>query len=362
MENMAVDPSFWLNKKILVTGHTGFKGSWLTLWLSSLGADVFGYSLPPSEGPCLFNIARVSEKVESQFDDLADLSVLRKFVEQVEPEIVFHLAAQSLLPYSYNHPVETYRTNVLGTVHLFEALRSCNSLKAIVNVTSDKCYENVHKNEGYIESDRLGGYDPYSNSKACAEFVANAYRNSFFNDLGVSVASVRAGNVIGGGDWASNRLIPDIIRAAIESKPVEIRNPNAVRPWQHVLEPLSGYISLAEHLFNDEEYSGAWNFGPREQDARQVADVLGIAKNTWPDKIKFNLVENSEIGHEATLLKLDISKAVERLPWKPVWDLNTAVIRSIKWYDNFLKNHDMQLYSYKEIEEFSSQVSDASIS
>ena len=282
-----VDKSFWVGKVVLLTGHTGFKGSWLSLWLQSMGANVIGYALPPPTNPSLFISANVANDMTSIAGDMRDFPALLSVVEKYQPEIIIHMAAQSLVRHSYANPVETYSTNVMGTVHLLEAARQADSVRAIINVTSDKCYENREWIWGYRENEAMGGYDPYSNSKGCAELVAAAYRNSYFNpasfaDHGVGLASARAGNVIGGGDWAEDRLIPDIMRAITQNKPASIRNPHAIRPWQHVLEPLSGYLMLAEKLWkNGAAFGEAWNFGPNDEDAKPVQWIVEQLTKSW---------------------------------------------------------------------------------
>ncbi len=280
VEGVEVSPAFWKGKRVLVTGHTGFKGSWLSLWLQSMDAQVVGYALAPPTNPSLFEVAEVAKGMTSIIGDIRDLEHLRRVFAEHKPEIVIHMAAQPLVRYSYIEPVETYSTNVMGTVNLLEAVRSTGSVKAVVNVTSDKCYENREWVWGYRENEAMGGYDPYSNSKGCAELVTSAYRNSYFHPEkygthGVAIASGRAGNVIGGGDWAGDRLIPDIVRAIMQGKPVNIRSPHAIRPWQHVLEPLSGYLVLAQKLYEEgAAYAEGWNFGPNDEDAKPVQWIV----------------------------------------------------------------------------------------
>lgn len=354
MENVEISNSFWRNKKVLVTGHTGFKGSWLSLWLSMMGAKVAGYSLAPPSEPSMFEVSRISEVVDSTIADLQDVDKLWELIGRFKPEVVFHLAAQSLLPYSYTNPVETYATNVMGTVNLFEQLRKCPSVKVIVNITTDKCYENDDREVGYKENDKLGGYDPYSSSKACAEIVTSAYRRSFFNEQNVLLASARAGNVIGGGDWAANRLIPDVIRAASGDSLLSIRKPFAVRPWQHVLEPLSGYLLLAQALWiQGDRFADGWNFGPNDKDARTVEYVINYIKSIWPSALNVEMSSNDQKGHEARFLKLDISRVQAELSWQPAWGLEEALNRTVGWYLAYFNNNEMQAYSRREIEEYS---------
>jgi CDP-glucose 4,6-dehydratase len=266
-----IDQGFWKGKRVFLTGHTGFKGSWLSLWLASLGVTVRGYALNPLTSPSLFNEARINEVIESKIGNILDQKMLHKSMVEFNPDILIHMAAQPLVRYSYEEPIETYEVNVIGTAKVLEVARSCVNLKAIINITTDKCYENDECSRAYTESDPMGGYDPYSSSKGCAELVTSAYRRSFLKNQGIGIASVRAGNVIGGGDWADDRLIPDILRSFEKNEPVIIRNPKATRPWQHVLEPLSGYLVLAQKLYKDQDkYAQGWNFGPYEQDVKPV--------------------------------------------------------------------------------------------
>jgi len=332
-----MDPSFWKDKKVLVTGHTGFKGSWLSLWLQSAGAKVVGYALPPPTKPSLFEIASVADGMVSLTGDVRDLEKLGAAIRSHSPEIVFHMAAQSLVRPSYANPVETYGTNVMGTVNLLDAIRRGEGTRVVVIVTSDKCYENREWIWGYREDEPMGGHDPYSNSKGCAELVTAAFRNSFFPlgefvRHGVALASARAGNVIGGGDWAKDRLIPDIMRAFMNREKVTIRNPHAVRPWQHVLEPLSGYLLLAEKLWeNGPDYAEAWNFGPDDSDARPVSWIADHLTAMWGDDAGWKRTEGEEL-HEANLLKLDSSKARSRLGWHPRWNLAIVLKATAFWY------------------------------
>ena len=346
-----IDQDFWQGKRVFLTGHTGFKGSWLSLWLSSLGAEVKGYALSPPTSPSLFNEAKVSSIIDSQIGDIRDQDTLHESVTKFNPDILIHMAAQPLVRYSYEAPIETYEVNVIGTAKVLEVARSCSNLKAIINITTDKCYENDERSQGYKEEDPMGGYDPYSSSKGCAELVASAYRRSFLQDQGVGLASVRAGNVIGGGDWADDRLIPDILRSFEKNEPVIIRNPKATRPWQHVLEPLSGYLVLAQKLYEDrKKYSEGWNFGPNERDVKPVSWILDKMILEWPDA-SWQLDQNSS-PHEASYLKLDITKAESKLGWKPVWGLSCTLEKIIDWHKAWLDKEDMQAICLAEIEEY----------
>jgi CDP-glucose 4,6-dehydratase len=346
-----IDKEFWQGRRVFLTGHTGFKGSWLSLWLASLGAEVKGYALNPPTSPSLFKEAKIDSIIDSQIDDIKDQKTLHESMTEFSPDILIHMAAQPLVRYSYEAPIETYEVNVIGTVKVLEVARSCPNLKAIVNITTDKCYENDGRSEGYKESDHMGGYDPYSSSKGCAELVTSAYRRSFLQGNGIGLASVRAGNVIGGGDWADDRLIPDILRSFEKNKPVVIRSPKATRPWQHVLEPLSGYIILAEKLYkNQKEYAEGWNFGPNEQDVKPVDWVLNKMISKWPGS-SWKLDSNSS-PHEAGFLKLDISKAKSRLGWSPVWELSQTLEKIISWHQVWLNNEDIQAACLAEIEEY----------
>ena len=346
-----IDQGFWRGKRVFLTGHTGFKGSWISLWLSALGAEVKGYALTPATSPSLFNEAKVGSIIDSQIGDIRDQKTLHESMTGFNPDILIHMAAQPLVRYSYEAPIETYEVNVIGTAKVLEVARSCQNLKAIVNITTDKCYENDERSEGYKEDDPMGGYDPYSSSKGCAELVTSAYRRSFMQEQGVGLASVRAGNVIGGGDWADDRLIPDILRSFEKNKPVVIRNPKATRPWQHVLEPLSGYLILAEKLYkNQKEYAEGWNFGPNEQDVKPVDWILDRMIAKWPNS-SWELDSNSS-PHEAGFLKLDIAKAESRLDWKPVWELSQTLEKITSWHQAWLKKEDMQAACLAEIKEY----------
>ena len=331
-----MNPSFWQGKRVLLTGHTGFKGSWLSLWLQSIGAKVTGYALAPPTNPSLFEMAEVAQGMTNVIGDIRDLAKLQAVFAEHQPEIVIHMAAQPLVRYSYQNPVETYSTNVMGTVHLLEAVRNTSGVKAVVNITTDKCYENREWVWGYRENEPMGGFDPYSNSKGCAELVSAAYRSSFFNadsyaQHGVATATVRAGNVIGGGDWAQDRLIPDILAAFEQGRKVDIRNPNAIRPWQHVMEPLRGYLTLAEQLFeHGPSFGEGWNFGPNDEDAKPVGWIVEQMAALWGTDAKWQ-VDTGDHPHEAHYLKLDISKARTRLDWHPALRLKDALALIVDW-------------------------------
>ena len=347
----AIHSEFWQGKRVFLTGHSGFKGSWLSLWLFSLGADVKGYSLNPPTSPSLFNEAKIDSIIESCVGDIRDQDTLYKSMVSFNPDILIHMAAQSLVRYSYDEPIETYEVNVIGTAKVLEVARSCSNLKAIVNITTDKCYENDYRAEGYKENDSMGGHDPYSSSKGCAELVTSSYRRSFLQGQGIGLASVRAGNVIGGGDWADDRLIPDILKSFENGNSVIVRNPQATRPWQHVLEPLSGYLVLAQKLYqNPKEYAEGWNFGPNEQDVQPVEWILDNMISKWPNS-SWELDKNSS-PHEAGFLKLDISKAKSKLGWSPLWGLSDALEKIVNWNQAWLNKEDMQVVCLAEIKEY----------
>lgn len=357
LEGLVVNPIFWQGRRVLVTGHTGFKGGWLCLWLQQLGAAVTGYALEPPTQPNLFEAARVGERMDSILGDICDFEELRTVTREYRPEVVFHLAAQPLVCESYRQPVETYATNVMGTVHLLEAARQVGGVRAVIIVTSDKCYENHERRRGYREEEAMGGYDPYSSSKGCAELVTAAYRRSFFHpsdygEHGVAVASARAGNVIGGGDWAADRLVPDLMRAWQAGEPIRIRQPAAIRPWQHVLEPLHGYLLLAERLWTEgPAYAEGWNFGPDEADARSVRWLVDHLTAKWGTGATWR-PDDKPHPHEAHYLRLDCVKAHERLGWRPRWDLARALTETVAWYRAFRDGADMQLETLRQIAGF----------
>jgi CDP-glucose 4,6-dehydratase len=356
MENL-VNQNFWMKKRVFITGHTGFKGAWLTLWLQRFGAEVTGYSLDPPSKPSLYELAHIKNNINDVRADVRDYHQLKRAVESYRPEIIFHLAAQALVRQSYKDPIETYSTNVMGTVNLLETVRKVSGVRAIINVTSDKCYENREWVWGYRESDPMGGYDPYSSSKGCSELVTAAYRNSFFNPTdypkhGVALASARAGNVIGGGDWGKNRLIPDCIRAILKREKIVIRQPSSTRPWQHVLEPLNGYLMLAERLYHDGvKFTQGWNFGPFDHDAKTVEWMVRKFCEGWNNAPDF-VIERGPQPHEAHYLKLDCSKAMTELGWRPKWDVETALNKVIQWTKQYQDGEDIRNTCHQQIDEY----------
>ena len=353
-----IDKTFWKDRRVFITGHTGFKGSWLSLWLISLGAKVNGFALKPPTEPSLFELAHVDESITSStIADVRDSHALRVALHAAAPEIVIHMAAQPLVRESYRNPVETYTVNVMGTVNLLEAIRSCDSVRAVVNVTTDKCYKNQEWHWGYRENEPMGGYDPYSSSKACSELVTAAYRNSFFNpedfeSHGVALATARAGNVIGGGDWACDRLICDCVRALLVKEKIIIRNPNAIRPWQHVLEPLSGYMLLAQKLYKEGAFfAQSWNFGPNDEDAKPVEWIVQRLCERWGNEADYVLDQDDQ-PHEATYLKLDCSKAKALLGWQPRWNLQQALDSIVQWTRGYQNNVDIKTLCLKQVDAY----------
>lgn len=353
-----MNASFWHGKRVFLTGHTGFKGSWLSLWLQQLGAIVTGYALQPPTKPSLFEVAHVAQGMHSIMSDVRDAENLKQAMIAAQPEIVFHMAAQALVRYSYDFPLETYATNVMGTVHMLEAVRATPGIRAVVNITSDKCYENKEWVWGYRENEPMGGYDPYSNSKGCAELVTAAYRSSYFNaekhtGHGTALASARAGNVIGGGDWALDRLIPDMLRAIGRGEAVLIRSPNAIRPWQHVLEPLSGYLLLAEKLYTqDPVFAAGWNFGPHDADAQTVGWIIERLTQAWGQGTSWK-INGEPQPHEATYLKLDCSKARAHLNWQPRWNIGQTLEKIVEWHKAHDQGADMRLLTLAQINAYS---------
>ena len=348
-----VNKDFWKNKKVYLTGHTGFKGSWLSLWLVSMGAKVKGYSLPANTKPSLFEQLNLENDMLSEIGDIRNLKNLSFSMKEFNPDILIHMAAQPLVRLSYEFPVDTYSTNVMGTVNVLEAARYCSNLKSIVTITTDKCYENKEWEWGYRENEAMGGYDPYSSSKGSAELVISAYRRSFFySNSSPSLASGRAGNVIGGGDWSEDRLVPDILKAFTNSKPVLIRNPLSTRPWQHVLEPLSGYMVLAQQLYlKGDKYAEGWNFGPNDEDCKSVSWILDEMVKNWGKNASWSL-DKSNNPHEAGFLKLDCSKAHKRLKWKPKLNLKNALKSIVEWYKIFDSGGNIKKQCLKEINEY----------
>lgn len=352
-----MDAAFWKNKKVLITGNTGFKGSWLSLWLHAKGTRVIGYALPPPTTPSFFEIGKIAESVISIEGDVRNLDHLIAVIKKHEPEICIHMAAQSLVRYSYQHPLETYETNIMGTLNVLEAVRQTQTIRAVLIITSDKCYQNKEWIWGYRETEAMGGNDPYSSSKGCAELVTTAYRKSFFSkkepsEPSIGVASARAGNVIGGGDWSADRLIPDIIKAVMTNKAVVIRNPNAVRPWQHVLEPLNGYLVLIENLWKQgSQFEGGWNFGPNDDDCKPVGWILIALNKLWDGGIQWesDTVENP---HEDVLLKVDSSKARNLLGWSSKLSVRKALRWSAEWYQGYLRQQNMRRLSEEQIQRY----------
>jgi CDP-glucose 4,6-dehydratase len=354
-----VSPSlFWRGKRVFMTGHTGFKGSWLALWLQSLGAVVSGYALAPATRPSLFELAKIGAGMQSILGNVQDLGSLRGAMTAARPDVVFHLAAQSLVRLSYAEPVDTYATNVMGTVNVLEAARACDTVRAMVVITSDKCYENRELDRGYREDEPMGGRDPYSSSKGCAELATAAYRASFFAPGGAhraAVASARAGNVIGGGDWAADRLVPDIMRAAQAGEPVRIRNPGAIRPWQHVLEPLRGYLLLAERLWEEGgRFAEGWNFGPHDADCQPVSWIVERLAAAWGEGLTAER-DRGEHPREARSLRLDSAKAIAHLGWAPRWDLAEALDSIVAWHKAHRDGADMRAVTLAQIDAYMKQ-------
>lgn len=349
--------NFYRNKTVFVTGHTGFKGSWLCILLNLLGAKVYGYALLPPTNPSLYKEAKIDDIVVSNIGDIRDLDNLKNALSQAKPDIVIHMAAQALVLDSFKQPVNTYSTNIMGTINLLEAIRQTSGIRAVVNVTTDKCYENQDWIWGYRENDPVGGFDPYSNSKACSELVTACFRNSYFNPddyskHGVAVASARAGNVIGGGDWAPNRLIPDFVRAISLGEQLKIRSPFAIRPWQHVLEPLTGYLTLAAKLVTaGPEFAEGWNFGPEDKDAKNVEWITKTICEMWGNGASYSLDTNPQ-SHEASYLKLDCSKAKAKLNWQPRWDIEKALKSIVEWNKIWISKGDVREACQKQIDDY----------
>ena len=366
VESVAMNPEFWRRRKVFLTGHTGFKGSWLSLWLQGLGAEVIGFALSPPTEPNFYDLAGVEKGMHSVKGDVLDLEHLRSVVRQHRPEVVFHMAAQSLVRRSYVDPVETYATNVMGTANVLEAARNIPSVRSMVIITTDKCYENSNDQRAYRETDRLGGADPYSSSKAAAELVTAAYRDSFFTggkgEFRTGVATARAGNVIGGGDWGADRLVPDVMRATLEGRELLIRNPQATRPWQHVLEPLCGYLLLAEKLYeHPDRFSESWNFGPDESETFSVSTVLERLKKLWGPGLSWR-IDNRAQPYEAQCLRLDCTKAKAELGWEPRWNLDCALEATVRWYKAHQSHLDVRAVAQEQIRSYEKTLSLPAIS
>jgi CDP-glucose 4,6-dehydratase len=350
---VSVDPAFWSGRRVFLTGHTGFKGAWLSLWLQSLGAELTGFSNEVPTDPSLYELARVGEGMEDRRGDVRDPEAVASALAGCDPEVVIHMAAQPFVRRSFAEPRLTYETNVMGTVNVLEAVRGAKGVRAVVNVTTDKCYENREWEWGYREDEPMGGHDPYSSSKGAAEIVTSAYRRSFFSDAdGPRLASARAGNVIGGGDWGEDRLVPDAMRAALAGETTRVRNPNAIRPWQHVINPLSGYLALAEALWESPEHARGWNFGPADEEARPVGWVIDRLAELWPERVKWTVDEGPH-PHEATYLKLDSSRARTRLGWRPLLALEPALAETAAWYRELAAGADMRQATLDQLQRFS---------
>jgi len=354
---MVINSNFWKNKKVLLTGHTGFKGSWLSIWLKKLEVELIGFSKDIPTKPSLFELAKVSEDMVSIMGDIRNFSIIQKIIQEHQPDIIIHMAAQPLVRKSYEDPLETFSTNIMGTANVLESIKTSEKTRVMINVTSDKCYKNTGTKEKFSESSPMGGYDPYSNSKACSELITSSYRDSFFNPKeyqkhGMSVATCRAGNVIGGGDWNKDRLIPDIMRGIINNEIIKIRNPNAIRPWQHVLDPLNGYLTLAEKMWSaGNEFSEAWNFGPTEEGEKSVKWITEKLTKQWSNHIKWD-IDNDINPHEENSLRLNCMKANSRLSWRSKLNLEQGLDWVLEWYKQYKENNDMKKITEQQIEEF----------
>jgi CDP-glucose 4,6-dehydratase len=347
------DPAFWRGRRVLLTGHTGFKGAWLSLWLETLGAKVLGLALEPPTKPSLFVAARAADSLDHRIGDVRDLAVVRATLEGFEPEVVFHLAAQSLVRAGYAAPVETFATNVMGAVNLLEAVRQTGHVGATLIVTSDKCYEEIDGRQAYRETDPVGGHDPYSASKGCVELAAAAYGRAFLSAAGLPIGTLRAGNVIGGGDWAEDRLVVDLMRSFLAGEAAVVRSPNSIRPWQHVLEPLAGYLLAAERLWQERPRSPqAWNFGPDEGDAVRVRDIADRLARLWGGGAKYRIERNPATPREAPTLRLDASRARKDLGWRPRWSLGEALARTVEWYRQYAEGRDARALTLAQIEQW----------
>jgi CDP-glucose 4,6-dehydratase len=357
VENMGLNKKFWSGKKIFITGHTGFKGGWLTTWLKMLGASVTGYSLPAQTNPNFFELANVAEGMTSFYEDILDAEKLRHAIHAQQPDIVFHLAAQSLVQYSYQHPLDTYQVNVIGTANLLEVLRSLDCTRVVIVVTSDKCYENRERSVGYSETDALGGFDPYSSSKSCAELVVSGYRRSYFHPQNyeehqLALATVRAGNVLGGGDWAEARLVPDLVRSFTKNETAIIRSPEAFRPWQYILDVIQGYLMLAEQMWHQgAQFAEAWNFGPHDDNVKTVSWIADQLANRWGDCAQWKLAEK-KIFHETNLLKLNSQKSNSLLGWQPKMSINHVLEHTINWYKAHFHRENMNHFTQEQIKTY----------
>ena len=347
-----IEQKFWKNKRVFVTGNTGFKGSWMCLLLQNLGAIVKGFSLEVETKPSMFVLANIEDDIDTEFNNILNYDALAKSMKSFNPEILIHLAAQPIVQLSYLKPQETYFTNVMGTVNVLEAGRSCSNLQAILNITSDKCYENNEWEWGYRENDRLGGFDPYSSSKACAELITNSYRNSFFSYRNApNIATARAGNVIGGGDWSDNRLFPDLIRSVENQSELIIRNPDALRPWQHVLDCLSGYLILCQNLYLNQSLSGSWNFGPDNSDTHTVRWMLNYTKEHFEHSFSWKL-DGKATTHESQMLKLDVNKSKNKLNWQSIWNTEQAIDKTLIWYSDYFASKNLKTTTLNQITEY----------
>lgn len=360
MENVGMKASFWRGRRVFLTGHTGFKGSWLSIWLSQLGAQVHGFALDPNTDPNLFDLCQIGAIINDRRGDIRDRAAIKNAIDICQPEIIIHMAAQPLVRLSYAEPIETFETNIMGTANLLESVRNTSSVRAVVVVTTDKCYENLESANGYRETDPLGGYDPYSSSKAGAEIVTSAYRSSFFNpedykNHQVAIATARAGNVIGGGDWSAERLIPDLVRALMRGETLTIRNPKSARPWQHVLEPLHGYLLLAQKLVEDgPRFSGAWNFGPDQQDHITVEEIIDLLQAELKKSVPIKTSQEPQL-HETNLLRLDSSKAREHLDWKPKFSIRDSLEWTAYWVREYLDGAAMNAITRQQINAYSAR-------
>jgi CDP-glucose 4,6-dehydratase len=352
MESMVVDKNFWKNKNVLITGHTGFKGSWLAILLNKLEANVSGFALNPIKKPNLYELSSISKKINSYIGDLSNYESVKNLIKDTKPEIIIHMAAQAIVRKSYQDPVSTYSTNIMGTVNLLETSMSCKSLKAFINITSDKCYENHETNVPYTENDRMGGHDPYSCSKGCSELITNSFWKSYYSINKVGLASARAGNVIGGGDWSDDRLVPDILQSCQKNNSLDIRNPNSTRPWQHVLEPLSGYLKLAEKLYRDpNKFSGGWNFGPDDENNCSVYELASLIVKSYGAEIEI-CNQDGEHPHEASLLMLNNEKAKKYLQWHPKWKLKKTIENIVNWHKGYIDKVDISDLCNKQIDTY----------